>query len=222
MQFSVTEQALGMELQVKYLQTKFSYLYSEYVQVFKFVVVLLVTHAVSAADQVGNGDGYGEEPNPYHYEYKVYDDKEYLDFGQKEEGDGKDNVQGYYHVQLPDGRLQRVDYHVNGYSGYIADVKYDGESHHQGAGHHGLGNGVGGGVGRGNHHSVQDNGYHGSENYRPGQDNGYHGSEENQSGHASGYRSENDQSLQNTSSSNQVSSVKKMTFFDQAKTVTEL
>jgi hypothetical protein len=48
---------------------------------------------------------------------------------------------------------------VNGYSGYIADVKYDGESHHQSEEHHGLGNGVGGGVGRGNYHSGQDNGF---------------------------------------------------------------
>ena len=76
-----------------------------------------MSHAVYAADQGGHGGGYGGEPSPYHYEYKVHDDKEYLEFGQEEEGDGKDNVQGYYHVQLPDGRLQRVDYHVNGYSG---------------------------------------------------------------------------------------------------------
>merc|ERR1712168_1022860 len=50
------------------------------------------------------------------------------------------NVHGYYHVQLPDGRHQRVDYHVDGYSGFIADVKYDGKaSHpaHHSSGHHG-------------------------------------------------------------------------------------
>merc|ERR1712098_19942 len=65
---------------------------------------------------------------------------EYLDFGQEEEDDGKGNVHGYYHVQLPDGRHQRVDYHVDGYSGFIADVKYDGKaSHpaHHSTGHHG-------------------------------------------------------------------------------------
>ena len=80
------------------------------------------------------------EYSPYHYEYKVHDDKEYLDFGQKEEDDGQGNVHGYYHVQLPDGRHQRVDYHVTGHSGYIADVTYDGEaSHptHHSSGHHG-------------------------------------------------------------------------------------
>jgi len=63
-----------------------------------------------------------------------------LDFGQEEEDDGHGNVHGYYHVQLPDGRHQRVDYHVDGYSGFIADVKYDGKaSHpvHHSSGHHG-------------------------------------------------------------------------------------
>merc|ERR1719513_398844 len=37
------------------------------------------------------GDGRDEkyEYSPYHYEYKVHDDKEYLDFGQEEEDDGK-------------------------------------------------------------------------------------------------------------------------------------
>merc|ERR1711875_56953 len=88
------------------------------------------------------GDGRDEkyEYSPYHYEYKVHDDKEYLDFGQEEEDDGHGNVHGYYHVQLPDGRHQRVDYHVDGYSGFIADVKYDGKaSHpaHHSSGHHG-------------------------------------------------------------------------------------
>merc|ERR1712002_701744 len=88
------------------------------------------------------GDGVDEkyEYSPYHYEYKVHDDKEYLDFGQEEEVDEHGNVHGYYHVQLPDGRHQRVDYHVDGYSGFIADVKYDGKaSHpaHHSSGHHG-------------------------------------------------------------------------------------
>ena len=95
----------------------------------------------AAGDEGGHGhDDY--EHSPYHFEYKVSDSKEYLDFGQEEEDDGAGNVHGYYHVQLPDGRHQRVDYHVNGYSGYIADVKYDGEashpSHHS-SGYHGHG-----------------------------------------------------------------------------------
>ena len=103
-----------------------------------------------AADQGGHGGHDDYEYSPYHYQYNVDDDKEYLHFGQEEENDGKDNVHGYYHVQLPDGRLQRVDYHVNGYSGYIADVKYDGEAHHPSHSHHG---GQGDHGGHSGHHS---------------------------------------------------------------------
>jgi len=44
---------------------------------------------------------------------------------QYEARDG-DNTKGTYSVVLPDGRRQTVDYYVNGYSGYVADVKYDG------------------------------------------------------------------------------------------------
>merc|ERR1711887_505392 len=94
--------------------------------------------------------GYHEDyqPSPYHYEYKVHDPKEYLDFGAAEEGDGKGDVHGQYHVQLPDGRLQHVSYHVDDYNGYIADVSYDGHAEHPSyhGGHHGGShNGVGGG-----------------------------------------------------------------------------
>merc|ERR1711887_140701 len=118
-------------------------------QALRFFVLLGLASIISAAD-LGGGHGGHEnyEYSPYHYEYNVDDDKEYLHFGQEEEEDGTGNVHGYYHVQLPDGRLQRVDYHVSGYSGYIADVKYDGEAHHpshHGGGHHGGGHHGGGG-----------------------------------------------------------------------------
>ena len=46
---------------------------------------------------------------------------------QYEARDG-DNTKGTYSVVLPDGRRQTVDYYVNGYSGYVADVKYEGEA----------------------------------------------------------------------------------------------
>merc|ERR1711887_308143 len=106
-------------------------------QALRFFVLLGLASIISAAD-LGGGHGGHEnyEYSPYHYEYNVDDDKEYLHFGQEEEEDGTGNVHGYYHVQLPDGRLQRVDYHVSGYSGYIADVKYDGEAHHPSNAYH--------------------------------------------------------------------------------------
>jgi len=105
--------------------------------------------------------GYHEDyqPSPYHYEYKVHDPKEYLDFGAEEEGDGKGDVHGQYHVQLPDGRLQHVSYHVDDYNGYIADVSYDGHAEHPSyhGGHHG--------VSHGGHHGVSHGGVGGGHRF---------------------------------------------------------
>merc|ERR1719317_1078649 len=105
--------------------------------------------------------GYHEDyqPSPYHYEYKVHDPKDYLDFGAEEEGDGKGDVHGQYHVQLPDGRLQHVSYHVDDYNGFIADVSYDGHAEHPSyhGGHHG--------VSHGGHHGVSHGGVGGGHRF---------------------------------------------------------
>jgi hypothetical protein len=57
----------------------------------------------------------------------VKDSDSYNDFGQDESRDG-DRTDGYYHVVLPDGRTQRVTYYVDGDSGYVAQVAYEGEA----------------------------------------------------------------------------------------------
>lgn len=49
------------------------------------------------------------------------------DFGQQESRDG-DNTIGSYYVLLPDGRLMTVTYQVNGDSGFLAEVSYEGEA----------------------------------------------------------------------------------------------
>ena len=54
-------------------------------------------------------------------------DDYYNDFGQYEAREG-DKTTGNYWVVLPDGRKQIVNYYVDGYSGYVADVKYEGEA----------------------------------------------------------------------------------------------
>ncbi|TRY78110.1 hypothetical protein TCAL_09472 [Tigriopus californicus] len=70
-----------------------------------------------------------EEPKNYAYGYDV---KEYDEYGnpnvhsKHEERDGY-QVKGQYRVQLPDCRTQIVDYYVDEYKAYHADVKYEGE-----------------------------------------------------------------------------------------------
>ncbi|XP_037794100.1 pro-resilin-like [Penaeus monodon] len=76
--------------------------------------------------------GYGvttpsSAPAKYDFNYAVNDPPSGNDFGHQEARDGP-NTQGSYYVLLPDGRLQRVIYTVNGNSGYVADVTYEGDA----------------------------------------------------------------------------------------------
>ncbi|XP_037086674.1 pro-resilin-like, partial [Pollicipes pollicipes] len=82
--------------------------------------------------QQSNG-GYGqqsnggtESPTPYSFSYDVLDVRG-NDFGAAEESNGEE-VQGQYSVVLPDGRLQTVSYSVEGDSGFVADLEYEGEA----------------------------------------------------------------------------------------------
>ncbi|KAK8392337.1 hypothetical protein O3P69_014584 [Scylla paramamosain] len=68
-----------------------------------------------------------EAPPKYDYNYAVKDEYSGNDFGAQEARDGYD-TQGSYYVQLPDGRLQKVTYTVNGDSGFMAEVTYEGEA----------------------------------------------------------------------------------------------
>merc|ERR1712055_782298 len=47
-------------------------------------------------------------------------------FQQTESDDGTGVRDGSYSVNLPDGRIQHVNYHANDATGYIAEVTYDG------------------------------------------------------------------------------------------------
>merc|ERR1712150_140986 len=103
----------------------------------------------------GNGDHGVYYPNAhpsYHYGYGV-DAKHGSGygpgprFGHQESRDGY-QTKGSYHVDLPDGRTQHVTYHVaDGYSGYVADVKYTGTAHHPDTHGQGFGHGSHGGLG---------------------------------------------------------------------------
>ncbi|KAF0314194.1 Pro-resilin [Amphibalanus amphitrite] len=79
------------------------------------------------APQTSYGAGQEEfPPQPYSFEYEVKDDQG-NDYGHKEESDGS-RVEGVYRVLLPDTRVQTVTYYVEGDSGFVADVQYEGEA----------------------------------------------------------------------------------------------
>eukprot|EP00094_Tigriopus_californicus_P011047 TCALIF_10658-PA protein Name:"Similar to resilin Pro-resilin (Drosophila melanogaster)" AED:0.40 eAED:0.40 QI:0/0/0/0.5/1/1/2/0/114 len=67
----------------------------------------------------GGGGGGGGGGGYYSFGYKVNDG--YNNFGHSESRNGG-STKGQYHVKLPDGKLQTVNYHVDGYSGYVAKV----------------------------------------------------------------------------------------------------
>ncbi|XP_027211775.1 cuticle protein 7-like [Penaeus vannamei] len=63
----------------------------------------------------------------YDFSYAVQHEDSGNDFGHEEARDGE-HTQGSYYVRLPDTRLQTVKYFVDGDSGYVAEVNYDGEA----------------------------------------------------------------------------------------------
>ncbi|KAG7166335.1 Pro-resilin-like 18 [Homarus americanus] len=98
------------------------------------ILLLLGVVAVAAADRRPSfsysAPRYSSEesgPAQYNFQWAVNDAPSGNDFGHQENRDN-DNTQGSYTVQLPDGRLQTVKYYVDGDSGYIADVGYQGDA----------------------------------------------------------------------------------------------
>ncbi|XP_075213996.1 uncharacterized protein LOC142320196 [Lycorma delicatula] len=119
----------------------------------------------------GGGNGYGGQdegkPEPFNFEYEVKDAQSGNDFGHRASSDGS-RVTGQYHVLLPDGRNQIVDYTADN-SGYNADVKYEGGAN--GAGGYPSG---GGGGGNGGYPSGGSGGYPSGNGYQSsGGGNGY-------------------------------------------------
>merc|ERR1712152_34087 len=96
----------------------------------------VVAHPVHHAVHHAPGPAYHPAPAPYHEEapknYQFgYDVHGYDEYGnpnvhsRTEARDGY-NVKGQYRVELPDCRTQIVDYFVDEYKQYHADVKYEG------------------------------------------------------------------------------------------------
>ncbi|XP_050728894.1 pro-resilin-like [Eriocheir sinensis] len=100
----------------------------------KVLSLLVVLVAAVSADRrpYAYGGGSSEESfesseAKYDFQWAVRDDSSGNDFGHQENRDG-DHTQGSYYVQLPDGRLQKVSYFVDGDSGYVAEVSYEGQA----------------------------------------------------------------------------------------------
>ncbi|XP_069973270.1 pro-resilin-like [Penaeus vannamei] len=97
------------------------------------VFFILAAVAVAAADRrpysYSAPQFSSEESGPAHYnfEWKVDHDDSGNNFGHQEARDGHD-TQGSYYVQLPDGRLQTVRFAVDGDSGFLPEVSYEGEA----------------------------------------------------------------------------------------------
>ncbi|CAL4128253.1 unnamed protein product, partial [Meganyctiphanes norvegica] len=89
-------------------------------------LVALVALSQVAADDYGHQPSYNA-PTPYSFSYGVNDDYSKASFGQSEKGDGK-AVEGYYTVDLPDGRTQTVKYSADHHKGYVAEVSYSGKA----------------------------------------------------------------------------------------------
>merc|ERR1739845_324784 len=85
-----------------------------------------VAHPVAVAHAPAYAAPDLAEVSPYSYNYAVADDYSGAAFNQAETNDGTGVVEGSYSVNLPDGRIQHVNYHANDYDGYVADVTYDG------------------------------------------------------------------------------------------------
>ena len=67
-----------------------------------------------------------QAPLSYDFAWKIKDEPSYNEFAQQETGDDKGYITGSYRVLLPDGRTQIVTYNANSYTGFVADVKYEG------------------------------------------------------------------------------------------------
>merc|ERR1712055_424309 len=112
----------------------------------------VVAHAVAplvrahpVAHAVGGYVNDLAEPSPYTYQYAVSDDYSGANFAQTESNDGTGAVSGQYSVNLPDGRIQHVNYNANDLTGNIAEVTYEGAASYPdvvGAGHGLVGRGV--------------------------------------------------------------------------------
>ncbi|XP_063888673.1 pro-resilin-like [Scylla paramamosain] len=103
------------------------------------VLLLLVVVVAAAADKpspsysvpVPGSDSRSYEDSfeapKYEFQWSVDDSESGNNYGHQEARDDE-HTQGGYYVDLPDGRKQNVKYVVDGDSGFLAEVTYEGEA----------------------------------------------------------------------------------------------
>merc|ERR1712128_338284 len=91
-----------------------------------YAPTLAVAHPIAVAHAPGYAAPDLAEVSPYSFNYAVADDYSNAAFNQAESNDGNGVVQGSYSVNLPDGRVQTVNYSANDYDGLVAEVSYEG------------------------------------------------------------------------------------------------
>ena len=85
------------------------------------------SYAYRAPSSESSEESYESSEAKYNFQWAVSDESSENHYGHQEARDG-DDTQGSYYVQLPDGRLQKVTFHVDGDDGYVANVEYEGEA----------------------------------------------------------------------------------------------
>lgn len=110
---------------------EFTCVHFQYKPVFLSLVFIGLTLAQPQRGGHRGSGGYSHDSNhqpaSYSYGYNVNDNYQGAQFGHNEKRNG-DSTSGTYFVHLPDGRMQTVTYTVDGYKGYVAEVKYSGKA----------------------------------------------------------------------------------------------
>ena len=90
------------------------------------VLVLLLLTAAGGAE-VSQEVEELQQGAPYEFQYGVEAPQHGTRFGHEERQDGRGNRRGRYWVALPDGRLQTVEYRVEGRGGFSVPIQSDQE-----------------------------------------------------------------------------------------------
>ncbi len=94
-------------------------------------------------DSNSSYDSYDSDSGSYSFEWDVDNSGSY-EYGESSENSGSnenyyghkesrsgDYTEGEYYVKLPDGRIMTVTYYVDGYSGFVPEISFDGSEEYE-------------------------------------------------------------------------------------------